>query len=111
MGKQTVCFDYVIKNIGQLDSVKDLTLVRGYHQIFEQYPGLHPDGFDDPESGWPEDIKPICSEMWRRAESPASSIKPDQMYYINKAFRKLMADSAAQLTGKHTFYKVRAVQA
>ena len=111
MGKQTVCFDYVIKNIGQLDSVKDLTLVRAYHHIFEQYPGLHPDGFDDVDSGWPENLKSVCAEMWRRAESPASSIKPEQMYYINKAFRKLMADSTGQHVGRRTFSKGKAFQA
>jgi hypothetical protein len=94
MGKQNIYLNYVINNIGQLDHVKDLTLVRGYHQIFEQYHGLHPDGFDDMDSGWPEELKPICAEMWRRVESLASSVKPDQMYYINKAFRKLVAESA-----------------
>jgi len=76
MNQQNVSFNYVVKNIGQLGSVKDLTLIKGYHQIFEHelnY-GLHPDGFDDPESGWPEDIKPICAEMWRRVDDPASKI-------------------------------------
>lgn len=102
MNQRNIDFDYVMKNIGQLESIKDVTLVRGYHQIFEQYPGLHPDGFDDVDSGWPEELKPVCAEMWRRSESPTSSVKPDQMYYINKAFRKLVADSAKGKTVRKT---------
>jgi hypothetical protein len=89
---------YLLDNIDTLKTIKDMTLLRGYHQIYEQYPGLHPDGFDDVDSGWPEELKPICAEMWHRAESPAFSVKPDQMYYINKAFRKLVAESAKGMT-------------
>ena len=96
MNQQTLWLDYVLKNVGQLDLVKNLTLIRGYHQIFEQYPGLHPDGFDDRDSGWPEQLKPVCAEMWRRVESPKSGINLEHMYYINKAFRKLVAESQLQ---------------
>jgi len=105
MKQQNVSLDYVVKHLKQLDRVKDLTLVRGYHQIFEQYPGLHPDGFDDADSGWPEELRPVCAEMWRRAESLTSDVKPDQMYYINKAFRKLMVDSNRQKVGQRTITK------
>ncbi|MBV5341522.1 MAG: hypothetical protein J0665_18530 [Deltaproteobacteria bacterium] len=105
MIKQNISFNYLMANIGQLEQVKDLTLVRGYHQIFEQYPGLHPDGFDSADSGWPEKLKHVCAEMWRRSENPASSVNPEQMYYINKAFRKLMADSKGQQNERRTFAK------
>lgn len=111
MKKNNANLDYVLKNIRQLDQVKDLTLVRGYHQIFEQYPGLHPDGFDEIDSGWPKELKPICSEMWRRAESSAAIIKQDQMYYINKAFRKLVDDSAKRRTVLNTGSTLRNVRA
>ena len=94
---------YLLDNIGKLKTVKDKILLRGYHQIFEQYPGLHPDGFDDKDSGWSEELKPICAEMWRRAGNPAFTIKVDQMYYINKAFRKLVDDSAKRLAGRNIF--------
>ncbi|MHB8057797.1 MAG: hypothetical protein ACYDHC_07870 [Desulfuromonadaceae bacterium] len=102
MGKQTVWFDYVIKNIRQLDSVKDLTLIKGYHQIFEheQNYGLHPDGFDDPESGWPEELKPICAEMWRRVDHSASAINIENMYYMNKWFRQLASESRRGAGGR-----------
>jgi len=95
MSKQTVCFDYVIKNIGQLDKVKDLTLIKGYHQIFEfeENYGLHPDGFDDPESGWPENLRPICAEMWLRVDDSESKINIENLHYMNTWFRKLAAKS------------------
>ena len=86
-------FNFVDKNRKQISGVKDLTLIKGYHQIFEQYPGLHPDGFDDCESGWPEDLKPICAEMWRRVRAPESKVNLENMYYINKSFRQLAAES------------------
>ena len=96
-------FKYLLDNIGKLKTVKDTTLLRGYHQIFEQYTGLHPDGFEDKDSGWPDELKPISAEMWRRAGNPASTIKADQMYYINKSFRKLVAESAKRLAGRNIF--------
>lgn len=34
--------------------------------IFFLHPGLHPDGYDAEESGWPEDLQPFAAEAWRR---------------------------------------------
>ena len=86
-------FDFIVNNSNNLTEVKDLTLIRGYHQIFEQHPGLHPDGFDEADSGWTDELRPICAEMWRRVEQPESTINEEHMYYINKAFRQLSAQS------------------
>jgi hypothetical protein len=91
---------YLLNNIDKFKTIKDLTLLRGYHQTFEQYPGLHPDGFDYRESGWPEQLKFVCAEMWRRVERPESGIKLEHMYYINRSFRKLVAESQRQ-SGQH----------
>ena len=33
------------------------------------FPGLHPEGFDDAESGWPVALKRFAAEAWRRAEA------------------------------------------
>lgn len=106
MIKQNISFNYVMANIGKLDQVKDLTLARGCHQIFEQYPGMHPDGLDYTDSGWPEKINHVCADLWRRTENQAPSVKLDQMYYINKAFlRKLMAESKGQHSERRAFAK------
>lgn len=98
MTEKYVWFDFVMKNAGNLEEIKDKSLIKGYHQIFEQYPGLHPDGFDDPDSGWTEELRLICAEMWRRTELPESEVNEDHMYYINKAFRKLVKESAKKTT-------------
>lgn len=93
-----VNFNFVVKNTSRINEIKDLTLIKGYHQIFEHEMnyGLHPDGFDDPESGWPEDVKPICAEMWRRVDDPDSRVNLEHMYYINKWFRTLTAESSSR---------------
>ena len=33
------------------------------------YPDLHPDGYDEPDSGWPHRLKPFTAEAWTRAEA------------------------------------------
>lgn len=42
--------------------------VRAWSSIAYLFPGLHPDGFDNPDSGWPRALRPIAAEAWRRAE-------------------------------------------
>lgn len=98
MTEKYVWFDFIMKNVSQLAEIKDQSLIKGYHQIFEQYPGLHPDGFDDPDSGWTDELQPICAEMWRRVDLPESEVNEEHMYYINKAFRKLVKESSQKPT-------------
>ena len=35
------------------------------------FPGLHPDGYAEAESGWPRSLRPIAAEAWRRASAGA----------------------------------------
>lgn len=42
------------------------------------YPGLHPDGFDDTDSGWPRILKRLAAEAWRRVK--AGEISDDELY-------------------------------
>jgi hypothetical protein len=30
-------------------------------------PGLHPDAYEAEDSGWPEELRPVAAEAWRRA--------------------------------------------
>jgi len=41
--------------------------VRAWCAIAYLYPGLHPEGYDDEDSGWPRVLKPFAAEAWRRA--------------------------------------------
>jgi hypothetical protein len=42
------------------------------------YPGLHPDGFDDTDSGWPAALRPFACEAVRRAEN--GELADEQLY-------------------------------
>jgi len=41
--------------------------IRAWCSLAYLYPGLHPDGYEDKDSGWPEELKPLAAEAWRRA--------------------------------------------
>jgi len=43
-----------------------------------RFPGLHPDGYDDPESGWPRVLKRFAAEAWRRAD--AGELNDEELY-------------------------------
>jgi hypothetical protein len=42
------------------------------------FPGLHPDGFEDADSGWPRVLKRFAAEAWRRAD--AGELTDEEMY-------------------------------
>ena len=52
--------------------------VRAWSAVFYLFPGLHPDAFDDPDSGWPRALKRFAAEAWRRAE--AGELDDDELY-------------------------------
>jgi hypothetical protein len=52
--------------------------VRAWSSIAYLFPGLHPDGFNDPESGWPRALKCFAVEAWRRAE--AGKLADEELY-------------------------------
>lgn len=41
--------------------------LRAWSSIFYLYPGLNPEGHEDPESGWPTHLRRFADEAWRRA--------------------------------------------
>lgn len=52
-----------------LERLPKLTFVRAWCAIAYLHPGLHPDGFECEDSGWPRNLKPFAAEAWRRFES------------------------------------------
>jgi hypothetical protein len=45
--------------------------VRAWSSVAYLFPGLHPDGFEDADSGWPRGWQRIAAEAWRRVEAGA----------------------------------------
>ena len=41
-------------------------------------PGLHPDGYECEDSGWPTDLRPYATEAWRRCD--IGELSYDQLY-------------------------------
>lgn len=52
--------------------------VRAWSSIAYLFPGLHPDGYEDAESGWPRILKQFATEAWRRAE--AGELADEELY-------------------------------
>jgi hypothetical protein len=52
--------------------------LRVWNCVAYLFPGLHPDGFEDIESGWPRALKRFADEAWRRAE--AGELADEELY-------------------------------
>jgi len=52
--------------------------VRAWSSVAYLFPGLHPDGFDEPDSGWPVALKRFVAEAWRRAD--AGELDDNELY-------------------------------
>ena len=55
-------------------------------------PGLHPDGFEEEDSGWPESLRKFAAEAWRRAT--AGEISDEVLYPSDATHAGLMARMA-----------------
>jgi hypothetical protein len=42
--------------------------VRAWCALAYLFPGLHPDAYEHPDSGWPRVLKRFAAEAWRRAD-------------------------------------------
>jgi hypothetical protein len=61
--------------------LSDLTkqeFLRVWCSIAYLFPGLHPDGFNEPESEWPRGLKRFAVEAWRRAD--VGELTDEQLY-------------------------------
>ncbi len=50
----------------------------GVAYLFPGLHGLHPDGYEYSDSGWPRVLKRFASEAWRRVD--ASELADDELY-------------------------------
>jgi hypothetical protein len=61
-----------------LETLPKQDFVRAWSSVAYLYPGLHPDGFEDVDSGWPRVPKRFAAEAWRRAD--AGELADDELY-------------------------------
>ena len=52
-----------------LEKLPKANFVRAWSSIAYLFPGLHPDGFEDADSGWPRVLRRFAAEAWRRADA------------------------------------------
>lgn len=63
---------------GSLEQLPKRTVLRAWCPLAYLYPGLHPDGYADAESGWPRGLHRFAAEAWRRAD--AGELTEDELY-------------------------------
>ena len=52
-----------------LEKLPNREFVRAWCSLAYLFPALHPDGYEDDDSGWPRVLRRFAAEAWRRAES------------------------------------------
>lgn len=61
-----------------LEALSKARFVRAWCALSYLNPGLHPDSFEEPDSGWPEKFKPYAFEAWRR--EAAGELMDEELY-------------------------------
>lgn len=61
-----------------LEQLPKLDFVRAWCSVAYLFPGLHPDGFEHTDSGWPRSLRRFATEAWRRAE--AGEFADEELY-------------------------------
>lgn len=71
-----------------------------WHSLAYLYPGLHPDGYDDPDSGWPRVLKKFAAEAWTRFE--ADELADEELYPAEAAWCGIFDRMARAPTAEET---------
>ena len=61
-----------------LTELSNEKFVRAWCCVSYLFPGLHPDGYENVESGWPPVLKRFAAEAWRRAD--AGQLADEELY-------------------------------
>jgi hypothetical protein len=70
-----------------LASLSREQFVRAWSAVAYLFPGLHPDGFDNADSGWPRVLRRFAAEAWRRAD--AGELAEQELYPSDAAWSGL----------------------
>ena len=84
---------------GPLERLPKLTFVRAWCAIAYLHPGLHPDGCESADSGWPRVLRRFAAEAWRRAE--AGKLADEELYACDAQWSGLY-DRMARHTPEET---------
>ena len=63
---------------GPVEHLPKHTFINAWCSLAYLYPGLHPDGFEDPDSGWPPVLRRFAAEAWRRAD--VGELEDEELY-------------------------------
>lgn len=88
----------------QLEVLSKVKFVRAWCALCYLCPGLHPDGFDEPDSAWPENFKRYAVEAWRRKK--VGELADEEMYPSDAAWAGLY-DQMHTHTDQETTRRVR----
>lgn len=80
------------------------TFIMAWNSISYLYPGLHPDGYDDPDSGWPRVLRPFAAEAWARAD--AGELADSELYPCEAQWCGLFDRMARAPTAEETERRV-----
>jgi hypothetical protein len=61
-----------------LDQLSHEQFVRVWSVVTYLFPCLHPDGYEDADSGWPRLLRRFAAEAWRRAD--AGELADEELY-------------------------------
>lgn len=90
---------------GSIELLPKPAFVRAWCAIAYLYPGLHPDGYESADSGWPLVLRRFAAEAWRRAAIGELSDNELYCYQACKARirreREEIARVAPWLLGDH----------
>ncbi|MGA3268254.1 MAG: hypothetical protein ABSE16_15675 [Verrucomicrobiota bacterium] len=67
-----------------LNELPQKTFLRAWCSIAYLFPGLHPDGYQDADSGWPRVLRRFAAEAWRRAD--AGTLADAELYPSDAAW-------------------------
>ena len=82
---------------GSLERLPKPTFVRAWCAMAYLHPGLHPDGYESADSGWPCVLRRFATEAWRRAD--AGELTHNELYCHQPCKTRLRRERANFPTG------------
>ncbi len=82
----------ILEDALKCDKLKNLdkeSFMNAWKAVAFLYPGLHPDEADNPDGGWPEELKPFAEEAFRRFET--GEFTDSELYPWSEAMKGLDA--------------------